>query len=502
MLREPAGHVTPSLYETARLVSLSPWLAGHAERVDYLLRSQRADGGWGPPEGYAVVPTASATEALLAVLYTSSGSEALIRAADRGLQALTRLLRAGPPTPDTPAVDLIVPALIAAINGHLSRPDIPAGLRHWRAYPRLGLPSGMDGRRLSAVRRLVAAGGAVPDKLLHALEVVGPSARDAGGVPPSSAGLVGASPAATAAWLGPDEVHHHLRSCLEAVVERHGGPVPCATPITVFERAWVVGTLTRAGFAVPASPDLVGSLTAQFTPAGTPAGPGLPADADTTSVALYALARLGVPTDLDCLWRYEVPDGFCTWPGEDGFSVTTNAHVLDALGHHVRAGRGATRRHRAAALRVVSALVARQETDGSWRDRWHASAYYATVCCVLALSEFDSQGVVPQALARAVGWVLATQHPDGSWGRWGGTPEETAYAVQILAVAGRHPDVAHAVRRGYAYLAASGDEEGPALWHDKDLYRPTLIVDAAVFAAQRLAQLAVGAEPAARSVAV
>lgn len=502
MLGEPAGQVTPSLYETARLVSLSPWLIGHAERVRYLLRRQRADGGWGPPEGYAMVPTVSATEALLAVLHPAAESQVLIRAVDRGLQALARLLRAGPAIPDTPAVDLIVPALLAAINGHLSRPDLPAGLRHWRAHPRLGLPHGMAGDRLAAVRQLVAVGGAVPDKLLHALEVVGPLARDAPGVRPAPSGLVGASPAATAAWLGPGEVHHHARRGLEAVVERHGGPVPCATPITVFERAWVVGTLTRAGFAVPASPDLVGSLTAQFTPTGTPTGPGLPTDADTTSVALYALARLGVPTDLECLWGYETQDGFCTWPGEDGFSVTTNAHVLDALGQHVRAGRGATRRHRAAARRVVSALGERQETDGSWRDRWHASAYYATACCVLALSEFGSHGVVPSALARAVGWVLATQHPDGSWGRWGGTPEETAYAVQILAVAGRRPDVADAVRRGHAYLAASDGAEGPALWHDKDLYRPTLIVDAAVLAAKRLAQLGVGVEPPPRSVPV
>ncbi|SBT44179.1 prenyltransferase/squalene oxidase repeat-containing protein [Micromonospora auratinigra] len=496
MLRDPVGQVSPSLYETARLVSSSPWLPGHAERVRHLLAGQRADGGWGPPEGYALVPTASATEALLAVLQAGSRSPVLVRAADRGLCALRRRLTAGTPIPDTPAVDLLVPALIASINDHLSRPDLPAGLRHWHARPRLGLPPGLDGRRLAAVRQAVAVGGPVPEKMLHALEIAGPVAGRAGVGRPAGVALVGASPAATAVWLGPGQDHPDTRALLAAVIGRHGGPVPCAAPITVFEHAWVVATLARAGLPVPRSAGLVDGLTAHLGPAGTPAGPGLPPDADTSSVALYALARLGVPTDPDCLWRYETVDGFCTWPGEDGFSVTTNAHVLDALGQHVRARGGVASRHRAAARRIVSALVDRQRADGSWRDRWHASPYYATVCCVLALTESGPTEPVANALARAVDWVLATQRADGSWGRWEGTAEETAYAMQILSAAGdRRPEVVAAIRRGDARLTVTGDADGPALWHDKDLYRPASIVAAAVLAARHLAARHAPAEP-------
>ncbi|NJP32468.1 prenyltransferase/squalene oxidase repeat-containing protein [Micromonospora thermarum] len=493
MALEPAGQVSPSLYETARLVSLAPWLTGHAERVRYLLSSQRADGGWGPPEGYALVPTLSAVEALLVVLRTAPAVDPLTRAVDRGLQMLTRWLSAARSIPDTPAVDLIVPALTAAINRHLTRADAPPALRHWRATPRLRLPNGMDDRRLTAVHGLIGAGRAVPEKLLHALEVVGALARGAQGVRPTPSGVVGASPAATAAWLGPpDAGERHPGACayLEGVVHQHGALAPCATPVTVFERAWVVATLTRAGIAVAPAPHLIRTLTADLSPAGITAGPGLPPDADTTAVTLYALTRLGVHVDRECLWRYETPDGFCTWPGEDGYSVTTNAHVLDVIGQHLATRPDAQPRYRAAARRLVDALQQRQQPDGSWLDRWHASPYYATMSCALALAEVTGPPVAVTSLTRAADWVVSSQRADGSWGRWEGTVEETAYAVQVLAAVGRgRPGAEEAIERGDAYLAANSaaQDVGPALWHDKDLYRPTMIVRAALLAARHLA---------------
>ncbi|MEU7802599.1 prenyltransferase/squalene oxidase repeat-containing protein [Micromonospora arborensis] len=498
MTLHPAGQVSPSLYETARLVSLAPWLTRHAERVRYLLGSQRADGGWGPPGEYALVPTLSATEALLSVVRTPPPAEAVISAVDRALQMLTRWLAAARPIPDTPAIDLIVPALIGSINAHLSAPDCAPGLKHWCASPGLRLPSGMDGRRLAGVRAMIAGGGRVPQKLLHALEIVGDLARHARGVQPALEGIIGASPAATAAWLGASNAaagRSTSHTYLESVVERHGGLAPCTTPITVFERAWVVGTLTRAGLSVPAAPELISSLTADLTADGTPTGPGLPADADTTSVTLYALAALGAPTDYECLWRYETDEGFCTWPGEDGFSLTTNAHVLDALAQHVAARPDAPARYRNAIRRLVDALQARQQSDGSWQDRWHASPYYATMCCTLALAEVAS-GPAADTLALAAGWVTSSQRPDGSWGRWEGTVEETAYAVQVLVAAGRYlPGVQAAIALGYAYLEANRtrQDDGPALWHDKDLYRPTMIVRAAVLAARHASAKAIGA---------
>ncbi|WP_433256198.1 prenyltransferase/squalene oxidase repeat-containing protein [Streptosporangium sp. CA-135522] len=503
LVAEPWGQVSASPYETGRVVSLAPWLAGHAERVGFLLGAQRAGGGWGSPGAYGLVPTLSAVEALLAEHRRESpcADPALLgEAACRGLRAvqgwsLTGLAEA---LPDMPAIELIVPSLLSLIDGHLDGP---------------GPLPGMSDAKLATVRRWLTSGAAIPQKLVHALEVAGGEATAASGVVPTpmpgGMAAVGASPGASAAWLavpsrpgrdaerqdgvtppGPGrsaEETAPVRRYLEAVVASFGGPVPCALPITVFERGWTLSWLLRAGIAVDVPPELAASLRDGLGPDGAAAGPGLPADADTTSMALYALALLGEPREPEGLWPFETDSHFCTWRGEEGMSPTTNAHVLDAFGEYARRC-GGDLRHAAVVAKLAAWLRGRQEADGSWLDRWHVSPYYATACCAIALSEFggeESQG----AVGRAVDWVLDTQHGDGSWGRWEGTAEETAYALQTLLLAGaahggrRRP----AVERGHRRLLATRDHEVP-LWVDKDLYLPVAIVRAAVLGALHLAE--------------
>ncbi|MEU4329777.1 prenyltransferase/squalene oxidase repeat-containing protein [Nonomuraea dietziae] len=506
LMARPWGQVTASVYETGRLVTLVPWLTGHAERVDYLLRTQRPDGAWGPPDGYDLVPTLSAVEALMSECRrtsgasdTSTGPRADLSAAVlRGLEILPVRLGAGHPLPDMPAVELIVPFLVSLINEHLTGLGAP-----------LPLPQGMDHSRLEAVRGWIASGAKLPEKLLHALEIAGSAARGAHAVRPTPIGTVGASPAATAAWLaaiqdGP--VHADLtaeasgvgettlgaaaaRLHLEAVARRHGGPVPVGLPITVFERGWVLSWLARAGIELDVPPEMIADLRAAIGPAGTPAGAGLPADADTTSVALYALAMLGAPHEPGSLLAFDLGTHFCTWQGEDGHSPTVNAHVLDALGKYVERRPAAGDRYRPVMARLGSWLASRQRADGAWDDRWHASPYYATASCALALDDYGSPENAG-SVRRAVAWVLDTQRPDGSWGRWEGTPEESAYALQILLMtrAGDDPRLARAAAEGYRFLRGADLGSQPALWHDKDLYSPRAVVRAAVLASLHLAE--------------
>jgi hypothetical protein len=477
---EPYGRVTPSVYETARLVTLAPWLDGHQRRVAFLLGTQRADGGWGGPGGYGLVPTLSATDALL----PETGAAAA--AADRGVAALHTWLRApGAALPDMPAIELIIPALVESLNARLQR------------YGRrpLPLPPGADGSALARLRAVAATERAVPEKVLHAWEVVHRPPVSSDGRK-HRAGPIGASPAATAAWLsngGAPDVDNPGRRYLETVVARHGGPVPCAAPITVFERAWVLSWLAEAGVPLVVPDSLLRELDAAVGPTGTPAGPGLPQDADTTAVALSALAQLGRRREPASLWAYETGTHFCTWRGEDGQSVSVNAHVLEAFGHYLSARPGHAGRYVAASRRLSAWLADQQGADGSWVDRWHASPFYATACCALALDRFGEGPAAVAAVDRAVGWVLDTQRPDGSWGIWQGTGEETAYAMRILLT---RPDgrTEGALGRGYPHVSRffrdqSVDRSGDLpMWHDKDLYSPEAIVRSAMLAALHQAQ--------------
>lgn len=497
------GMFSPSVYETGRLVTITPSLAGHTRRVRFLLDEQHPDGSWGGPGEYSLVPTLSATEALLSTLsrtWNGNGSrldyERAARSADHGLRALFDRLTAGrvPTLPDTVAVEIVVPGLIAEINAHLDQldraPDGALGGRY--GGRRLVVPRGSNHELLGRLRDAVARGHNLAATLTHSLEVIGPAARDATFVQPEQ-DCVGCSPAATATWLGDPAVlagiHPSVRY-LEAVQDLAGGPVPMAAPLAVFERAWVLSALLGAPGEVTVPDSLVHSLRAELGELGSAGGPGMPPDADDTAAVLHVLARLGVGRPPTSLWAYESDGHFSCFSGERTPSTSTNAHVLQAFGSCLTPDLPDRARYVAAIDTVSRWLCEHQDADGSWWDKWHASPYYATACCATALAEHGGD-FTTTAVRRAVEWVLGSQRADGSWGRWAGTYEETAYAVQILLRTGlpRADDaVERAAARGCAFLLSWDDARShPPLWHDKDLYTPIRIVRAEGLAALRLA---------------
>jgi len=500
--------ISPSVYETGRLVSLAPWLTGHRERIAFLLETQHPDGTWGQPsDGYGLVPTLSAAEALLNILLsdpprTSTSDRAFVLdAVHRALENLFATLRPGAvlPIPDLPAVEIIVPALVAALNHTLDQLPHTAvsGLDAWRGSGRLHLPPGMDDTLLARIRSLLETGNEVPAKLLHCLEVAGHAAAGAPGVRLTlPQGTVGASPAATAAWLGakrPAGSHQAAVRYLESIVHQYGGPVPCALPLDIFEHAQVIATLSRTGLPLDVPDAVRTGLTDLLGPGGAPGGAGLPPDADSTSILLFALSQMGAEPTLECLWPYELPTHFSTYHDERTASPSANGHVLEALAtarHHPATTTDRIRRYDQAGTKITSWLLEHQQDDGSWQDKWHASPLYPTQCCALALAHTDDPAAA-RALDRAADWVLATQRPDGSWGRWNGTAEETAYALQILLLTGsKEPSgaAAHAAARGLRFLRQRAGTGHDALWHDKDLYAPQAIIEAAVLVSVHLAR--------------
>ncbi|WP_091670967.1 prenyltransferase/squalene oxidase repeat-containing protein [Amycolatopsis marina] len=503
MRSDPSGDFSPSIYETARLVALTPSLRGHRRRLRFLLDQQRPDGSWGGPEGYSLIPTLSAIDALLAVLQHENsnrdrGTGDVAGALGRGLHWLRGHLEPGAGTalPDTVAVEMLAPGLVSAINLRLDQLAAlaPVGVEVGWGAARLRPPPESNEALLDRVRVAVLDGRSLPVKLLHSLEVLGADTRDAT-VPVAESGGVGCSPAATAAWLGDDRVRqgHPSVRYLEEVQEPHSGAVPVAAPLGLFERAWILGTLGSTGITKLAPESLLDSLRNGLGEAGAAGGDGLPPDADDTAAALHALALHGEARAADPLWTYWTEEGgghVSCFPGERTPSTSTNAHALQAFATSAEPADVDVQRRGVAIRSIVDWLREQQTREGYWTDKWHASPYYATVCCTVALAEHGGTAAAP-SVAAAVRWVLETQHPDGSWGRWSGTYEETAYAVQILLRTGLPVDEATALAaaRGCRFLIANADlTEHPALWHDKDLYTPTRIVRTEGLAALHVAR--------------
>ncbi|HLV58510.1 MAG TPA: prenyltransferase/squalene oxidase repeat-containing protein [Natronosporangium sp.] len=484
------GRVTPSGYETARLVVLAPWLAGHGARVNFLLRCQRRDGGWGGPDAYGLVPTLAAVCALLTEVRRVTGRgehRRLARAAVHGVDALYRWLRAADRLrlPDTVGAPLIAPALLAEVRDLVRRgrqdpflADLPAGADE------LAPPRGADADLLLWVRTQLAE-RALPQRWWPCLDVLGPAAVASPSVQPRQ-GAVACSPAATAAWLGGGSGDPHARAYLKHVQARGGGPVPSVTPLSHLEAAWVLNVLAVGGFRPPVPPRLLRRLEEALGPAGAAAAPGLPADCRHTAGVLSALMRHGRLHSPEPLLEFRSAGGFADQPGSDEASVSGNAHALECVALYLTHRPAAASRFAAAAQLAAGWLRDHQHPDGYWRDRHHASPYYAVTLAVRALLLHDAAGHRP-AIDRALAWLRGTQRGDGSWGRWEGTVEETAYAVQTLARAARHRDTARAVARGCHFLAtAPADRATVPLWHGKDLFAPLAVVEAARLAALHL----------------
>jgi halimadienyl-diphosphate synthase len=158
-------------------------------------------------------------------------------------------------------------------------------------------------------------------------------------------------------------------------------------------------------------------------------------------------------------------------------SVSTNIHILGALRE---AGYEA---HHPTVQKVIAFLQQIQGQQPFWYDKWHTSPYYPTAHAIII-----SAGYCPDLAAKAVNWLLKTQHEDGSWGTYLSTAEETAYCLQALAVwrqcGGRVPP--NAIQRGQTWLLKNIKGPYPSLWIGKSLYCPELVVYSSILSALAL----------------
>ncbi|HEY9287775.1 MAG TPA: prenyltransferase, partial [Candidatus Dormibacteraeota bacterium] len=261
---------------------------------------------------------------------------------------------------------------------------------------------------------------------------------------------------------------------------RGDGSLPTVEPFEVFEIAWVLSNLARAGERPKEAQALVRYLAQALTDDGVGvASEGLRPDADDTALTLMVLYEFGYPISAGPLRPFEGVSFFFTFPLERDASVTANAHVLDVLRTVA-----AFPRQQLIQQKVIKYLRDARVDGDHWVDKWHGSPFYATAHAVFALL-----APAPELCEPAFRWFLDCQRPDGSWGWFDrGTAEETAYAVQALSLAPEPFGSARAaaLERAAEYLNETANEPVTPMWIGKTLYGPVQVVRSAVLSAQIL----------------
>ena len=238
---------------------------------------------------------------------------------------------------------------------------------------------------------------------------------------------------------------------------------------------------------------------------------GVP-DADDTSGALLALARLAGPGVDDaaragCQWLLGLQNGDGGWPtfcrgwGKlpfDRSSPDLTAHALRALAAWSPAALGWEELQAAQPSAAVLQGMTRgweylrraQRPDGSWVPLWFGNQYaaqqhnpvYGTSRVLAAYRDLD-RADAPDA-RRAVAYLVQAQGRDGMWGGdrgVQGTIEETALAVDALTRWANDPATASACLHGAksladAVLAGGLERASPIglyfakLWYSEQLY--------------------------------
>jgi halimadienyl-diphosphate synthase len=296
-------------------------------------------------------------------------------------------------------------------------------------------------------------------------------------------GSVGCSPSATAYFAtyikrGDETSLNYLKS----VMNEDGGITDVA-PFDIFEIAWSLWNLSFI-------PDLkkndklqthLDFLSKTWQPKQ---GIGFSEyysvkDSDHSSVVYEVLSRFGREKDLASVLIREEEDHFRCYELEMDPSVSTNIHVLGAL------GQSGLNQANSSVQKVLHFLQKVKGQNAYWVDKWHSSPYYATGHAIIACA-----GIAKELVEDSVDWILETQNIDGSWGTYLSTAEETAYAIQALWTwnehVGRVPK--EAISDGARWLKEHMDQPYPPLWIGKCLYNPHLVIRSAVISALALTQ--------------
>jgi len=467
--------MTASAYDTAFVARVrrasDPNEPAYPRAVEWLLAHQNPDGSFGTTLPILKEQVLATVSAVLALSELPAGRQdgAVQQAQQRAQQFLWEKTQQWQLGPQPVAFEILLPSLLEAARAR----SLP--LPYDRFAPIISQREAKIGH---VPPRLVYN---VPSPLLHSLEYLG-DGLDAAAIRQQQAanGSFGNSPSATAFFLTRSDSAAARRYLDGLAAASADGGIPNVAPFDVFERAWVLANLLRAGLKPAEAQPHAEYLRAALTDDGVGiAKEGLRPDADDTALSLLVLAHYGHAMSPLPLQSFEGTTSFYCFPLERHPSVSANSHVLQATTACAPFPRRSAIQHK------IVGFLRDAHVDGAyWFDKWHSSPLYATAHAVFALT-----AAAPDLCRAAVAWLRDTQRPDGSWGWYKqGTPEETAYAVQAWMSASDALQAEHPVDlpRARAYLQTTGGVPPTPLWIGKALYAPLNVVASAILAARAL----------------
>jgi len=444
------------------------WTASHSvmfpKSLEWILKNQKDDGSWGCEVRYYHDRLMSTLAAIIA-LSKSHKADKLRKPIEKGVEFLWKGLdKIKKEEYDTIGFELLLPALMEEAE----RLDLNVPTLKGEYFERI-----REAKLSVILKELVYSGRTT---LSFSAEFLGPNIdiTKIGNIQNPN-GSVGNSPSATAYLL-----HHVLErralSYLDKVYAlNRDGSIMAVYPFEIFEKSWVMYHFITLGLPIEDhSIKHVSDLKRAWTKVGTGISKSSPLpDSDDTAVVFKVLNHFGEKLSPKVFEEYEGEKNFICFKYERDPSVSTNVHILDAIKSCI-----GTNSYERWIEKILNFLKQKRIHGQYWIDKWHVSPYYATCHAIVALCHLDYS-----MAERAVEWILNTQNPDGSWGYYQETPEETAYALWVLLY--WHENVEKldeaVLLKGIRYLVKNFRfDQHPELWIAKGLYCPLNVVRSAV----------------------
>jgi halimadienyl-diphosphate synthase len=446
--------------------------------LEWLCNNQLPDGSWGAAESYyypdRVISTLSA---MIALTYRGRrqsdkkqierGLEALENITDNATQGLAASLKG-----TTVGFEMIVPTLVEQAESlgiiKQQKESILGKISKQRAHKLSLIKGKMINRHITVAFSAEMAG----TDGQHMLDIDNLQEKN---------GSVGCSPSATAYFAL--QVKREDQKAMKYLYRSRGenGGVPNVAPFDVFEVAWTLWNLSLIPEYVGMKErvqkhiDFLSSVWDSGNGAGFSSEYSVN-DSDETAVVYDTLSRYGIEKDVDYILKFEENDHFRCFDLENDPSISANIHILGAL------RQAGFKNDHPSVYKILNFLQRNKQFDMYWADKWHISPYYTTAHAVLVCAGYANEMVL-----QAVDWLIGTQKPDGSWGIFNSTPEETAYTIQALWFWDQK--VNHIPREilcnGKRWLEEH-QFDYPPLWIGKCLYSPRLVIESAILCALSL----------------